>query len=158
LFSSLESSGGIEGARVLDLYAGTGALGIEALSRGASAATFVDASASSLAAVRANAERARVDDRVRVVRADAMRFLTASRSAPGGEDAVDLCLLDPPYDGPATEVEGVLSALDRGWLRPGWTVALTRPKQSSTLVIPVHWAIARRLTYGDSLVICYREE
>jgi 16S rRNA (guanine966-N2)-methyltransferase len=158
LFSSLESAAGVEGARVLDLYAGTGALGIEALSRGAATATFVDASASSLAAVRANAERARVDDRIRVVRADATRFLTASRGGGGGEDAVDLCLLDPPYDAPAAEVEEVLSALGRDWLRPGWTVALTRPKRSSTLVIPVHWAIARRLTYGDSLVICYREE
>jgi 16S rRNA (guanine966-N2)-methyltransferase len=156
----------MDGARVLDLYAGTGALGIEALSRGAAEATFVDVAPSSLTAVRANADRARVADRVELVRSDASRFLFAGpRPGPGvgvgagrGRDAIDLCFADPPYESGPEEVERVLSALARGWLRPGWTVALTRPKRSSTLVIPVHWAVARRLTYGDSLVICYREE
>jgi 16S rRNA (guanine966-N2)-methyltransferase len=154
LFSSLEASGVVAGAEVLDLYAGTGALGIEALSRGASSATFVDVSASALAAVRANAERARVAERIAVEQSDALEFLTKTRN----QRLVDVCFIDPPYATPEAEVEGVLSAL-RPWLgRPGWTVALTRPKRSSTPVIPVDWAVARRLGYGDSLVICYREE
>jgi 16S rRNA (guanine966-N2)-methyltransferase len=154
LFSSLEASGLVARARVLDLYAGTGALGIEALSRGASCATFVDVSASCLAAVRGNGERAHLAEAVRLRRGDALEYLTKARD----EGSVDLCFIDPPYATPEPHVEEVLNALSPWLARPGWTVALTRPKRSSTLVIPVDWAVARRLSYGDSLVVCYREE
>lgn len=155
LFSSLETSGGLDGLRVLDLFAGTGALGIEALSRGASHATFVDRSAASLAAVRGNLDRTHLADSATVVRAEATAFLTRK----GNEVPASIAFLDPPYGDPAGEIEGVLQALSRGWLvQRDWAVVLTRPKRSSNLVIPVDWAVARRLDYGDSLVICYREE
>lgn len=152
LFSSLGAT--CVGARVLDLHAGTGALGIEALSRGAEHATFVDRDEAAVAAVRANLELTHLADRARVVRSDALRFVTRTSEHEG---PWDLVLADPPYDIPLAQVERVLEALAEGRLAEGWTVALTRPKESATHVIPLNWRVARRLKYGDSLVILYRE-
>jgi 16S rRNA (guanine966-N2)-methyltransferase len=82
----------IQGARVLDLYAGSGALGLEALSRGAESATFVELSQASLAALRSNIDSLGVGPRTAVYRADAFRY--AGRL---GAAAFDLALADPPY-------------------------------------------------------------
>jgi 16S rRNA (guanine(966)-N(2))-methyltransferase RsmD len=90
LFSIL--GGGVEGARVLDLFAGSGALGIEALSRGAAAAVFVDSSARAVAAIRSNLETLGIEADVR--RMDA-RAALRQPSAP--LDLYDLVFLDPPY-------------------------------------------------------------
>ena len=90
LFSVLGTR--VSDARVLDLFAGSGALGIEALSRGAAAATFVDAAPASVRAIRANLEALGED--AEVVRADALRWL---RGAPRRARQYDLVLLDPPY-------------------------------------------------------------
>ncbi len=92
VFNALGSMDALHGARVLDLFAGSGALGIEALSRGAAHATFVDSSRASLDAVRANLATCGVEDRATVVRAEALAW---ARSQTG---AFDLALLDPPYD------------------------------------------------------------
>lgn len=153
LFSSLADR--VPGARVLDLFAGTGALGIEALSRGAANATFVDRDPGAIAAIRSNLERTHLSDRARVIRSDVSGFLTRTSN----REPVDLCMLDPPYATPEREIRTALVALAAGGLAGhDWTVVLTRPTRSSTLVIPVDWAVARRLEYGDSLVVCYREE
>lgn len=90
LFSMLASE--LPDARVVDLFAGSGALGLEALSRGARHADFVDLGRASLAAVRANIAKLGVADRTRVHRADALRF--AAELEPG---AYDVALADPPY-------------------------------------------------------------
>jgi 16S rRNA (guanine966-N2)-methyltransferase len=82
----------IPGARVLDLFAGSGALGLEALSRGAAHATFVELSPPSLKALRGNVAALGLGDRVAVHRADALRFV--ARLAP---HAFDVTLADPPY-------------------------------------------------------------
>ena len=152
LFSSLGSA--VPGARVLDLYAGTGALGIEALSRGAAEAVFVERSPAALRTIRENLRRTHLTDRAVVVGLDVRAFLTR-RERNGAP--FDLVLADPPYDLSASELEGVLSELARGWLAPGWTVVLTRRKGSSMPVVPLHWAPARRLEYGDTLVLLLRE-
>ncbi len=89
LFSIL---GTVAGARVLDLFAGSGALGIEALSRGAAEATFVDSAPAAARAVRANLDALGIGAEVR--RADARAFL---RSARAGGRQYDLVFLDPPY-------------------------------------------------------------
>jgi 16S rRNA (guanine966-N2)-methyltransferase len=109
LFSIL---GTVEGLRVLDLFAGSGALGIEALSRGAAAATFVDGSAQALAAVGRNL--AEVGAEGELVRRDAVRWLASA------EGPYDLVFADPPYDlaprvaGPLTErLPAILSAQAR---------------------------------------------
>ncbi|HET9075529.1 MAG TPA: 16S rRNA (guanine(966)-N(2))-methyltransferase RsmD [Acidimicrobiales bacterium] len=91
LFSMLTSLDRIEGSTVLDLFAGSGALGIESLSRGAARAVFVDSSAEAVAAIRENLAVLGPDqDKATVVRSDALRFLAG---APG----FDLVLADPPY-------------------------------------------------------------
>jgi 16S rRNA (guanine966-N2)-methyltransferase len=90
-FNALGSMGALHDASVLDLFAGSGALGIEALSRGAAHVTFVDTSPAALAAVRSNLATCGLDDDAEVVRADALAHL--GRAAGG----VDLALLDPPY-------------------------------------------------------------
>ncbi len=86
----------LRGASVLDLFCGSGALGIEALSRGADHVTFVDASNASLRATSANLATCGLDDRATVVRSDALRFLEQS-AARDGAGSFDLALLDPPY-------------------------------------------------------------
>lgn len=88
----------LAGARVLDLFAGSGALGLEALSRGAVHATFVELAAPSLAAIRTNVDALGVADRVTLHRGDAMRFV--ERLAP---DAFDVVIADPPYSIPFAE-------------------------------------------------------
>jgi 16S rRNA (guanine966-N2)-methyltransferase len=88
----------LPGARVADLYAGSGALGLEALSRGAASVDFAETAPESLAALRANIEALEVGGEARVHRADALRF--AGRL---GEDAYDLVLADPPYSTDAAE-------------------------------------------------------
>lgn len=82
----------VKGARVLDLFAGTGALGLEALSRGAERADFVETRPSSLHALRANIAVLRVRERVRVFKRDALPFAAALAAG-----SYDLCFADPPY-------------------------------------------------------------
>src|SRR5205814_1147599 len=89
VFSSLESLEAVRGATVLDVFAGSGALGIEALSRGARSVVFVDKDRTAVATVEANLASTGLDGGT-VVRADVLRWLD-------GADAVDLALVDPPY-------------------------------------------------------------
>ena len=153
LFSSLGRA--VEGARVLDLYAGTGAMGIEALSRGAERAVLVERNRLALRAIRENLERTRLADRADVRQGDVTRMLMGDDKFGG---PFDLVLADPPYAAASTEISRLLAALERGWLAPdGWTVALTRPKGAAEADLPVHWHAARRLSYGDTLVRIFQE-
>jgi 16S rRNA (guanine966-N2)-methyltransferase len=151
LFSSLGAR--VEGARVLDLYAGTGAVGIEALSRGAEEAVFVDRSPPALVAVRENLARTGLAERAAVQRFDVRTFLERA-SDPRGYDIV---FMDPPYESGPPELDGVLALLGvKPLLREGFTVVLSRGSRSSNSVIPLHWIVARRLAYGDSVVTLFR--
>jgi 16S rRNA (guanine966-N2)-methyltransferase len=153
LFSSLGPA--VDGARVLDLYAGTGALGVEALSRGAREAVLVERDRAALRTIRENLRRTGLSDRAVVVGLDVRAFVT--RDDKNGAP-FDLVLADPPYGLVGAELDGVLAGLDAGWLaRHRWTVVLTRRKGSSMPVIPVDWSAARRLVYGDTLVLLFRE-
>jgi 16S rRNA (guanine966-N2)-methyltransferase len=152
LFSSLGDR--VPGARALDLYAGTGAVGIEALSRGAAEAVFVERDARAVEAIRSNLSRTGLEVRARVVRSDVERFV---ERAGAGAGAFDLVLLDPPYEVGPPELDAVIAALDaKALLSEGFTVVLTRGSRSSTPVIPVHWTVTRRLAYGDSVVTLFR--
>ena len=96
----------VEGASVVDLFAGSGALGLEALSRGARIATFVDLNPPSVAAIRANIATLGIADRTELVRQDAFRFLARPHPA-----RYDLALADPPYGlGLAERLVGVFRA------------------------------------------------
>lgn len=155
LFSSLGAK--VPGAHVLDLFAGTGALGIEALSRGAEHAAFVERAPAAAAALFENLERARVAEDATVVPRPVLAFLKDS-AAQESLGAFDLVFLDPPYDMGSPELDETLQTLAEGAvLDEGWTVVLTRDKKSSTHVIPLHWSAAKELRYGDSLLTVYVE-
>ena len=154
LFASL--AGLVDGARCLDLYAGTGAMGIEALSRGADAATFIDRSAAAVSAIRENLRLTGFEASGAVLRAPVARWVAGT---PAEQDVFDLVFCDPPYDLDGMALGAVLASLDPGWLAPeGWTVVVTRGHKSSPVEVPVHWAVRRQLRYGDSLLTQYREE
>ena len=89
IFSAIQFE--VEGRRVLDLFAGSGQLGIEALSRGAASATFVDMSKDSLSTVKYNLEHTKLGDNAKVVQTDALSFLKLTK------DKFDIVFLDPPY-------------------------------------------------------------
>jgi 16S rRNA (guanine(966)-N(2))-methyltransferase RsmD len=119
IFSRLEVRMQLEGARVLDVFAGSGSLGIESLSRGASHATFVDSSRAAAAAIAKNLRTLGAEARARVVIADARRALGELASA--GEQ-YDLVFVDAPYKNDlSAEIVGLLAA--RGLVRAGgWVV------------------------------------
>jgi 16S rRNA (guanine966-N2)-methyltransferase len=151
LFSSLGDR--VEGARVLDLYAGTGAIGIEALSRGAGSATFVEMAGPAVEALRENLAKTRLGHLATVIASEVGRFLDTASSKGGYE----IVFLDPPYELGAPDLDRTLAGLEGGWLEKPWTVVLTRGRKSSMPVIPLHWEAARQLRYGDSLVTLFRE-
>ena len=156
LFSSL--GGLVGGARVLDLFAGTGALGIEALSRGAAAATFVERAPEAIDAIHDNLQRTGMSERATVLRRDALRFLDrASRGPDEPDERYDLVLADPPYDESPETVDALVRGMS-GLLSGSRAAAvLTRPARGYTAVVPVNLQVARRLRYGDSLILVYRE-
>ncbi|MDP9420792.1 MAG: 16S rRNA (guanine(966)-N(2))-methyltransferase RsmD [Actinomycetota bacterium] len=106
VFNALTSLGVVEGAAVVDLFAGSGAMGVEALSRGAASVTFVDHDARALTVVRANLASTGLEPEARLVRSDVVRFLAG---APG---RFDLALVDPPYRFDDDAWSAVLGTLD----------------------------------------------
>jgi len=152
LFSSIARE--ITEAAVLDLYAGTGALAIEALSRGAERATLVERDAAAIRAIRANLSATKLATSARVVRADVARFVRGNDNRSG---PFDLAFVDPPWDLGAEVLGRVLGDLEgSGLLGEAFTLALCRRARNPMDVIPVHWRVARRLVYGDGLVTLYR--
>jgi 16S rRNA (guanine(966)-N(2))-methyltransferase RsmD len=135
--------GPLEGVRVLDLFAGSGALGIEAVSRGAQSATFVDSAPAAVRAVRANLEALGIVAQVR--RADAAVFLRNARTE-GRE--YDLVFLDPPYRR-AAELAPALSRALPAVLAPGGRVVAESDRRAPLdLALPA----ARERRYGDTLI------
>ena len=119
LFGSLEAAGAFDGP-FLDLFAGSGAAGIEALSRGAPSATFVERDGKTCAVIGTNLRLAKVDGG-HIVRADVVTFLARPRRDPDGPYGA--VLLDPPYGEPVLlRALDLLAAEDAEWLAPGATV------------------------------------
>jgi 16S rRNA (guanine966-N2)-methyltransferase len=141
LFSILADR--VHGARVLDLFAGSGALGIEALSRGAADATFVDSAPAAIRAIRSNLEALGAEGEVR--RADARRFLGA---ASGDARQYDLVFLDPPYR-LAGRLGGELTAALAAVLAPGASV-VAESDHRTPLELELPLFDERR--YGDTLI------
>jgi len=136
----------VPGARVLDLFAGTGALGLEALSRGAAAVTFVDDGARALGLLRSNIGRMRAEGRATVLREDATR-LPANPGAP-----FSLVFLDPPY-GRALGEAALAAATRGGWLAPA---ALIVWEESHPPVAPPGFRPLDQRRYGDTHVTLLR--
>jgi 16S rRNA (guanine966-N2)-methyltransferase len=140
LFSTL---GPLDGARVLDLFAGSGALGIEALSRGADSATFVDDAPAAIRAIEANLRA--LDATATVRRRDVLRFLTSARR---GAAQYDLIFLDPPYRD-AERLAPALSEALPAVLAPG-AVAVAESDRRAPLALDLPLHDERR--YGDTLI------
>jgi 16S rRNA (guanine966-N2)-methyltransferase len=146
LFSALESArggpGSLAGARVLDLFAGTGALGIEALSRGAASAVFVERDPAALAALRENLERLGLAERSRVAAEEAEHYLGRR----GEEAPFDLVFLDPPFS--SGRLERVLERLE-GWpgLAPRGTLIAEHPAGETPG--GAAWRVRFRRDYGS---------
>jgi len=146
IFDILFSLGGVDGAQVVDLFAGSGALGIEALSRGAASVTFVERDPVALAAIRANlasvglteAER---DGDATVVRADVERWLATTAAR------YDLALVDPPYR-------------YEGWeeLVAGLPVDLAVLESGAEIAAPDGWVVIKSRRYGGTIVTVARPE
>jgi len=159
-FNALGSLSVLEGARVLDLFAGSGALGIEALSRGAAHCTFVEKDRRALAAVRANLATCGLDhDVAPVVVGDSLRFVAGLSGTAGdgtreprqveAQEAqlvgFDVVLLDPPYS--FNGWDGLLASLPSG---PDGIVAVIESERPMSIAAP--WAVVRQKQYGTTLV------
>jgi 16S rRNA (guanine966-N2)-methyltransferase len=123
LFSMLASRlGSFEELRVADLFAGSGALGLEALSRGAASATFVEKENVAIAIIRRNAEKLGAGDRIQVVSGSALSLPKSG--------TFDLILADPPYAA-GSGTETLKSVLDAGWAAPGCWIAIETQRGDS---------------------------
>lgn len=150
LFSILSPR--LAGARVLDLYAGTGAIGIEALSRGAGHATFVEPRASSLRVLRANLERCGFGEQATVHPCTVASFCRRSAAS---EPAYDIVFADPPYDD--ADAAALLSALARhSGLCPTDTLVLEHSSKSEPVIDGL--TLVRRYRYGDTALSVFRPQ
>ncbi|MPZ73025.1 MAG: 16S rRNA (guanine(966)-N(2))-methyltransferase RsmD [Nitriliruptorales bacterium] len=154
MFSSLRDR--IPGAVVLDLFAGTGALGIEALSRGAAAATFVENDAEALGVLAGNLRAAGLTDRGSIKSAAASAFV---RRPTGGPFTVVFC--DPPYDVAFAAVLGLVAQLDDAEaLARAATVVVERDRRDPALVDVQDpqgvLAVDRQRSYGDTVLVYLR--
>jgi 16S rRNA (guanine966-N2)-methyltransferase len=156
LFSTLESLGGtLAGRRVLDLYAGSGAVGLEALSRGARHVLLVESDARAARTVRANMEALGLPGAE--VRAMPVERLAAERSAGAhpsdgaAADAYDVVFADPPYDLADDRLRGVVQALAAGgWLAPAALVAVERATRGGEWRWPEGIEALRSRRYGEA--------
>ena len=138
--------GSLDGLRMLDLYAGSGAVGIEALSRGAGHVLFVEADARAARVIRSNIEAVGLLAGELVT--DRVDRVLARGPGPG---RYDLAVADPPYAVPGEEVTGMLAALaGGGWLAAGGLVAVERDTRSGAVDWPAGYTPDRSRRYGDT--------
>lgn len=145
VFNLLQSRTDLREARVLDLFAGSGALGLEALSRGAAEAVFVEKAGAALGVIRKNAAALGVADRCRIVRADALRWLEREAGP-----SFDLAFADPPY-----ALDGLtrLPDLVRPHLAPGGLFVLEHGGDADFAEHPDH---ETSRAYGQTVVSLFR--
>ena len=148
LFSAIEAwCGSLDGLRFLDLYAGSGAVGLEAWSRGAGVVTFVEQDRKTAALIARNAETLGAA-RTNVVATSAATALRKTPSAP-----YDIAFLDPPYPLTDAEVTAALAGLVSGeWLVPGALVVVERSVRGPALVWPAGLDGERSKRYGETML------
>jgi 16S rRNA (guanine966-N2)-methyltransferase len=151
LFATIVSmTGSLAGARVLDLYAGSGAVGLEALSRGAEHVLLVESGSRAAGVIRDNIEAIGLAG-AEVVTGRVERVLARGPARPGeGRGRYDVVFADPPYALAADEVSGVLTLLLRGWLAPQALVIVERATRSGPVSWPAGFVPDRARRYGEA--------
>jgi 16S rRNA (guanine966-N2)-methyltransferase len=145
LFNIVTARRDLTGLAVLDLYAGSGALGLEALSRGAASALFVESDQRSATIIARNVEALGLPG------ATLRRGTVAAVLAAGTPSPVDLVLADPPYDVDNAEIEAVLAALTGcGWAHESTLAVVERATAGAVLTWPAGWEPWQPRVYGDT--------
>ncbi len=139
----------LEGARVLDLFAGTGALGFEALSRGAKYCLFIENAAAARGIIRTNVEALHLTGITKIWRRDATTLGPA-----GNVEAFDLVFADPPYRKGLGE-RALNEARDQGWIKPGG-IAILEEHGDAEIDITQGYEELDRRSYGDTLIVILR--
>lgn len=141
----------LPGAKVLDLFGGTGQLGIEALSRGAKSATFVDASEDACRLIRENLKRTKMEHLGRVIRSDYLEYLKRS------QEKYDIIILDPPYIEDFIENSlNLISEIDI--LQTNGIIVTERPLDKEFPPASAGFLRSKDYKYGKTLVAIYRKE
>jgi 16S rRNA (guanine966-N2)-methyltransferase len=139
----------LAGARVLDLFAGTGALGLEALSRGAAFCLFVEQEAEARALIRRNVEALGLTGVTKIFRRDAADLGPAGRN-----DGFALAFLDPPY-GHGLAERALASAADGKWLAPG-AIAVVEERKGTAIALPAGFCALDQRAWGDTQALFAR--
>lgn len=151
VFSILGRS--VEGARVLDLFAGSGSLGLEALSRGAKEAVFVDFGREPIKIIQENLDKLGMSVRAKIVKAEVLDYL---RKACGGESRFDLIFIDPPFRIDLKYRQDMLQLIaEGGFLAPSAVVIIEAPLRSEPPRSPAGMRFAERRKYGEAAVDVY---
>ncbi len=147
LFNVLAARRDFDGLRVLDLYAGSGALGLEALSRGAASALFVESDSRAVGVIKRNIAALGLPG------ATVRRGAVAAVLTGAADEPADLVLADPPYEVTTAEIEALLHTLERnGWVGPGSVVVIERPASAPEISWPDGWTAWDNRRYGDTRV------
>ena len=149
LFSIIQFD--LPGAKVLDLFGGTGQLGIEALSRDAKSAVFVDSAEAACKLIKENLKRTRLEENARVVRCDYMDFLSKCT------ETFDIILLDPPYA--EIFLENALKKITEiDILQSGGIIVAERPIEKQLLLDFPGYSRSKDYKYGNTLLTLYRKD
>ena len=149
LFSAIQFE--IEGRKVLDLFAGSGQLGIEALSRGAERAVFIDSGKAAVALIKENIRRAKLEQKATVIQADYQSYLTRCK------DSFGVIFLDPPYA--ETFLENSLKKIvEFDILAPGGIIVTERPEGKALDLEFEGYARSKDYRYGSSVITIYRKQ
>jgi 16S rRNA (guanine966-N2)-methyltransferase len=147
LFSTLESTTDLDGCRFADLFAGSGAVGLEALSRGAAHVLLVESDPKAVRAARENVAALKASATTRLVTDRVERVLADKPDTP-----YDVVFADPPYDVHGERIDEIVEALAKGWLAPGAVVVIERSARGAEVHWPAGYVPLSERRYGETML------